>query len=175
MYWVQLDTQKNHLDITKKQVFLIGNLDNTEPFSNLGIPIHNPDAQYDDYALYLATLSDFARYSCSNVLITPDSTLEELTDFFKNNIDHVINAVIFVFDFKDGRTFSLIRHIRHLGYTDNIIVAGNYGLDQAAYYYKSGASGFLVQEHQLDTIKKTLDDLKSGHLGISAHSLPMFQ
>ncbi|MDO4896465.1 MAG: DUF934 domain-containing protein [Moraxella sp.] len=111
----------------------------------------------------------------AHALITADTTIDELNQYFPKYNDHINLLVIYVEDFKDGRTFSLIRCLRNLNYQKDIIIAGNYGLDQAGYYHKSGATGFLVQDKQLDTLLTTLNDLKSGHLGKSVNGLPMFQ
>lgn len=110
---------------------------------------------------------------CHTVILTADNS--------PNDIEKLVNdfgfydIVFFVQDFKDGRTFSLIRHLRNLSFFGSIYLLGNYGLDQANYYLKSGATGFFVKDEQLDTLLKTLDDLKSGHFGQSAKALPMFQ
>lgn len=119
----------------------------------------------------LDELSNFHQ-ECHTVVLTADN--------LPNDIEKLVNAfelddiVFFVQDFKDGRTFSLIRHLRNKGFDGDIYLLGNYGLDQAGYYHKSGATGFFVKDEQLDTILKTLQDLQSAHFGQSAKALPMF-
>lgn len=107
------------------------------------------------------------------LLLTADDSFENIKK--KGDITHVNNFLIYVKDFKDGRTFSLIRQIRKENQSAQIFVGGLFGLDQANYYTKSGATGFFVQDEQLQTILKTLKDLKSGHSGQSVGVLPMFQ
>ncbi|USZ15053.1 DUF934 domain-containing protein [Moraxella sp. FZLJ2107] len=77
-------------------------------------------------------------------------------------------------DFKDGRVFSLIRHARHKGFAGEIIVAGDFALDQANYFVKSGATAFLVEEAKLATLTKTLQDLATGYDGETISRLPLF-
>ena len=54
----------------------------------------------------------------------------------------------------DGRIFSLIRHTRHQGFQGEIIVGGEFALDQANYFVKSGATAFLVDETNVETLTK---------------------
>ena len=66
------------------------------------------------------------------------------------------------------------RHARHKGYTGEIIVAGEFALDQANYFVKSGADAFVVADDQVATLSKTLTDLATGHNGESVNRLPLF-
>ena len=125
-------------------------------------------------AIHLALFDEFDNFTnqTQNILLTADNTPDEIDELVKKSLD---KAIFFVKDFKDGRTFSLIRYLRNKGFDKEIYVLGNYGLDQANYYLKSGATGFFVKDEQLDTLLKTLNDLKSGHFGNSVNKLPMFQ
>ena len=49
----------------------------------------------------------------------------------------------------DGRIFSLIRHTRHQGFQGEIIVGGEFALDQANYFVKSGATAFWSMKPML--------------------------
>ncbi|MCL1623467.1 DUF934 domain-containing protein [Moraxella sp. Tifton1] len=130
--------------------------------------------EHAEDTLDLALLDEFDKLASrtKNILLTADNTTDEIDELLKKPID---KAVFFVKDFKDGRTFSLIRYLINKGFDKEIYLLGNYGLDQANYYLKSGATGFFVKDEQLDTLLKTLSDLKSGHFGQSAKALPMFQ
>lgn len=57
----------------------------------------------------------------------------------------------------------------------NIYVAGSFGLDQANYFIKSGANGFMISNDKIQILKKTICDLQTGHLGDSAGELPIFR
>ena len=71
--------------------------------------------------------------------------------------------------------FSLIRHTRHQGFQGEIIVGGEFALDQANYFVKSGATAFLVDETNVETLtKKTLQDLATGYDGKAVSHLPLF-
>lgn len=131
-------------------------------------------SQSDDFLIELVLFDELAQFGQSQTaLFTADNSLDELEVFV--NTHQGYDVVFFVADFKDGRTFSLVRHLKNMGFNGRIFVLGNYGLDQAGYYHKSGATGFFVQDGQLDTITKTLNDLKTGHFGNSVNKLPMFQ
>lgn len=139
----------------------------------------NPIMQFmaneqNDNTINLVLFDEFNEFisQTKSVLFTADNTPDEIDELVQKPIE---SLVFFVKDFKDGRTFSLIRYLRNKGFDKEIYVLGNYGLDQANYYLKSGASGFFVKEEQLDTLLKTLEDLKSGHFGQSVAGLPMFQ
>ncbi|MDO4450774.1 MAG: DUF934 domain-containing protein [Moraxella sp.] len=133
---------------------------------------HEQTAHFLKTAVLFDELENFNQ-ECHTVILTADNS--------SNDIEKLVNdfgfydIIFFVQDFKDGRTFSLIRYLRNLSFFGSIYLLGNYGLDQAGYYFKSGATGFFVKDEQLDTLLKTLDDLKSGHFGQSAKALPMFQ
>lgn len=83
--------------------------------------------------------------------------------------------VFVVANFMDGRVFSLIRHARHHGFQGEIIVGGEFALDQANYFVKSGATAFLVNEANVETLTKTLQDLATGYDGESVNRLPLFR
>ena len=99
-------------------------------------------------------------------------------DTTPNDIESAIahqNCLIFlVANFMDGRIFSLIRHTRHLGFQGEIIVGGEFALDQANYFVKSGATAFLVDETNVETLIKTLQDLATGYDGKAVSHLPLF-
>lgn len=82
--------------------------------------------------------------------------------------------VFVVANFMDGRVFSLIRHARHQGFQGEIIVGGEFALDQANYFVKSGATAFLVDETNVETLTKTLQDLATGYDGKAVSHLPLF-
>lgn len=166
MHLVQFD-DKGHL-VTKTAYFADGQL------KTGNLPQTTDEGQF---FASLTALSDIQPNDKNDhhAQITADTSIDELNQYFPKHNDQIRLLVVCVADFKDGRTFSLIRHLRNLNYQNAIIVAGNYGLDQAGYYHKSGATGFLVSSKQLDTLLTTLNDLKSGHLGKSVNSLPMFQ
>lgn len=106
-----------------------------------------------------------------SVLLSADNHLSDL-----DNLPKSVQTVIFyVADFKDGRVFSLVRHLKQTGFKGDIWIAGEFSLDQSGYFYKSGATGFIVQDNQLATLKNTLADLKTAHFGQSVNSLPMFR
>lgn len=105
--------------------------------------------------------------------LTADDGIEELGVALGQHTPSVI--VVYVADFKDGRVFSLVRQSRHLGFDGEILVIGEFGLDQASYFKNSGVTGFLVHQERLDTLTKTLNDLASAHKGISAGALPLFR
>lgn len=128
-----------------------------------------------DRAIVLSFLDEFDDFSheTGDIILMADNSLDELDNFLLSK--EIDRAVFFVKDFKDGRTFSLIRYLRNKGFDKEIYVLGNYGLDQANYYIKSGATGFFIKEEQLETLLKTLEDLKSGHFGNSVNQLPIFQ
>lgn len=103
--------------------------------------------------------------------LTADTTPDEI----ESAVADAPNSLLFnLADFKDGRVFSLIRHARHKGYTGEIIVAGEFALDQANYFVKSGADAFVVADEQVATLNKTLTDLATGYNGESVNRLPLF-
>lgn len=102
--------------------------------------------------------------------LTADNTLEDITAA----IGEQSVLVFHVSNFADGRVFSLIRHARHQGFTGEIVVAGDFALDQANYFVKSGATAFLVTQDKVATLCKTLQDLATGYDGESVSRLPLF-
>ncbi|MDO5650508.1 MAG: DUF934 domain-containing protein [Moraxella sp.] len=141
------------------EVPLIDNIKKTDDITQAGIVL----VSYDDFM----QLSDTQKTTVY-LLLTADDIGRHL------ELSHLNGIVIYITDFKDGRVFSLVRHIRQVSDV-NIIIAGEFGIDQAAYFYKSGANGFIIDDNQIETIKNTLNDLKTAHFGQSASSLPMFR
>ncbi len=107
------------------------------------------------------------------LLLTADDSKDNI--YANSNLKQAKNIFFYVRDFKDGRVFSLIRQIRKINQSADILVGGEFGLDQASYYHSLGASGFVVDDDKVDILLHTLTDLKSAQQGISAHSLPMFR
>lgn len=115
-----------------------------------------------------------------SIAISEEELAAALTaDTTPDEIEAIVAAapkslLFYLADFKDGRVFSLIRHARHKGYTGEIIVAGEFALDQANYFVKSGADAFVVADDQVTTLNKTLTDLATGYNGESVNRLPLF-
>ncbi|UNU74209.1 DUF934 domain-containing protein [Moraxella nasovis] len=107
------------------------------------------------------------------LFLTADTTFEKLQDLIINGDNTPL--IFYIKQFTDGRVFSLIRHCRQKGYQGQIIIIGQFAADQAGYFVKSGASGFVVADGQADTLTLTLKDLQTAHVGLSANQLPMFR
>ncbi|WP_294035411.1 DUF934 domain-containing protein [uncultured Moraxella sp.] len=103
--------------------------------------------------------------------LTADTTPDEIDSAVADTPSSLLFNLA---DFKDGRVFSLIRHARHKGYTGEIIIAGEFALDQANYFVKSGATAFVVADEKVATLTKTLSDLATGYNGESVNRLPLF-
>lgn len=138
-------------------------------------PIENSDSELigfnaGDDADYQITPFNHINDNSLSVLLTADNSMADL-----DNLPKSVQTVIFyVADFKDGRVFSLVRHLKKT-FVGDIWIAGEFSLDQSGYFYKSGATGFIVQDNQLMTLNNTLADLKTAHFGQSVSSLPMFR
>ncbi len=103
--------------------------------------------------------------------LTADTTPDEI----ESAVADTPSSLLFnLADFKDGRVFSLIRHARHKGFAGEITVTGEFALDQANYFVKSGATAFVVADEQVATLTKTLSDLATGYNGESVNRLPLF-
>lgn len=126
-------------------------------------------------ALYLAELPVWtqARAEQASVLpvLTADSSLKDLDLALQIGSDALC---FFVADFRDGRSFSLIKHLRHLGFGGEIWVMGDFALDQANYFVKSGVDAFLIPKDQELILQKTLKDLASAYDGNLVAALPLF-
>ena len=138
-------------------------------------PIEESDSELIGFnagndADYQITPFNHINDNSSSVLLTADNHLSDLDNLPKS----VQTVVFYVADFKDGRVFSLVRHLKKT-FVGDIWIAGEFSLDQSGYFYKSGATGFIVQDNQLATLKNTLADLKTAHFGQSVSSLPMFR
>lgn len=116
--------------------------------------------------------STFSPTAPVSLLLTADSTVDELCAIIAKQ--PIANAVVYVADFKDGRVFSLVRGLRLAGFAQDILIAGKFGFDQASYFYKSGASGFVIAEEKFELLSHTLGDLKSAYEGRSVSRLPLF-
>lgn len=121
--------------------------------------------------ILLSTPSDY--HETHGLLLTADSTTEEVQSVL--DTAPITVFVVYVADFKDGRVFSLVRQLNKLCEQAKIIIAGEFGLDQASYFYKSGANAFVVPVDKVATLKSTLSDLQTAHTGTSANALPMFR
>lgn len=116
---------------------------------------------------------DFLGKADDYLLLTADDSVACVQAVL--DVANLKNVVMYVQDFKDGRVFSLIRQIRQINLQANIIIAGEYGLDQSSYFVKAGASGFLVSDDKIQTLKHTLGDLKTAQSPKSLQALPMFR
>ncbi|AKG19781.1 hypothetical protein AAX09_05495 [Moraxella bovoculi] len=119
----------------------------------------------------LSTPTDFR--DTRGLLVTADNTIKEIESVLDEALINLF--VVYVADFKDGRVFSLVRQLRQLREHAEIIIAGEFGLDQASYFYKSGANAFAVRPELVTTLKTTLHDLKTAHAGTASDALPMFR
>lgn len=122
---------------------------------------------YKDARTESITLDEAVVSAALNADTTPDE-IEAIVAALPKSL------LFYLADFKDGRVFSLIRHARHKGYIGEIIVAGEFALDQANYFVKSGADAFVVADDQVATLSKTLTDLATGYNGESVNRLPLF-
>ncbi|MFB6349717.1 DUF934 domain-containing protein [Moraxella sp. ZJ142] len=102
--------------------------------------------------------------------LTADSTPDDIETAIKADAPLLFSVA----NFMDGRVFSLVRHARHKGFGGEIIIAGDFALDQANYFVKSGVDAFLVDAEQVPTLTKTLQDLATGYDGESVSRLPLF-
>ncbi|WP_323842695.1 DUF934 domain-containing protein [Moraxella sp. Pampa] len=149
--------------------FLITSLKD-KPSEYLGFDMNALKAHDQGKGTSLSTPSDY--HDASGLLLTANDTIETVKAVL--NQTSIKLFVVYVLDFKDGRVFSLVRQLRQLDTQARIIVAGEFGLDQASYFYKSGADGFVVSPERITLLKSTLNDLKTAHAGTSANALPMF-
>lgn len=84
-------------------------------------------------------------------------------------------VVIHISAFADGRGFSLAEHLRLEGYTGEIRLSGEFGVDQFAYYQRSGVDSYLIADDKAsDNMFATFNHLASAPAGKSVSSLPMF-
>lgn len=61
--------------------------------------------------------------------------------------------------FTDGKVFSLSKQLRYLGFTGDIIVSGNFIVDQVGYLSQCGVSTFIVNdEKQREETERLLAD-----------------
>lgn len=55
-------------------------------------------------------------------------------------------------NFMDGRAFSMVKRLRAQGHQGDIIICGDYLLDQLDYYIRVGATGFTTDHHNAQSI-----------------------
>ncbi|OOR90694.1 hypothetical protein B0181_04550 [Moraxella caviae] len=165
---ITVDSGAN-LHQSQSEFFLISSSDEAPALA--GFELGQIRERGEGNSTLLSTPDDF--HDTRGVLLTADSTIEDVENITDQALVNLF--VIHVANFVDGRVFSLVRQIRALRAHAEILIAGEFGLDQAAYFYKSGANGFIVHEPKIDTLKHTLADLKTAHQGTSAAALPMFR
>lgn len=168
MQIISLDSKAN-IHESVGEFFLISSADEAPAYAGFDIGIIKERA-YGDSTL-LSTPNDF--HETRGLLLTADNAIDEVKEVLEEALVNLF--VVYVSDFKDGRVFSLVRQLRQLSEQAEIVIAGEFGLDQAAYFYKSGANAFAVASERISTLKNTLNDLKTAHAGISAGALPMFR
>lgn len=165
----------NHTtEVSQKCFYLLGDRSDGLVFHGFDVA----DSHHDNEGSYLCLFDkDNTSIKSQSVLLTADTTADELDLLIKNHLLEIKSVYFYVADFKDGRVFSLIKYLRNQGYDKQnaIYVCGEFGLDQANYFVKSGANGFVVSDDKVATLKHTLTDLQTGHFGQSANSLPMFR
>ncbi|WFF39383.1 DUF934 domain-containing protein [Moraxella nasibovis] len=165
---ISLDSDAN-LHESVGEFFLITSAEEAPEYAGFDIGVIKARSQGD--STLLSTPNDY--HDTRGLLLTADSTVSEVQAVLDQALVNLF--VIYVADFKDGRVFSLVRQLRKISEQAEIIIAGEFGVDQAAYFYKSGANGFAVSSDKVVTLKSTLDDLKTAHAGTSAGALPMFR
>ncbi|MDO4441190.1 MAG: DUF934 domain-containing protein [Moraxella sp.] len=165
---ISLDSEANTHE-SVGEFFLISSADEAPSYASFDIGVIKERAHGS--STLLSTPSDF--HGTRGLLLTADNTIDEIKDVLDEALINLF--VVHVSDFKDGRVFSLVRQLRQLSEQAEIVIAGEFGLDQAAYFHKSGANAFAVAPERVDTLKNTLDDLKTAHAGTSASALPMFR
>lgn len=107
---------------------------------------------------------------------TPDdANIAQLDALLKADIT-VDLVLLYVPAFAYGRAFSLAQHLRLEGYKGEIRLAGDFGLDQLAYYNRSGVNTYLVADEKIGSdFFNAFDDLKTAADGQSVADLPMFK
>ena len=58
--------------------------------------------------------------------------------------------------FMDGRGFSIVKRLRTQGHQGDIIICGDYLLDQLDYYLRVGATGFTTDHYDAQSIVDNL-------------------
>lgn len=165
---ISVDSHANVHESTA-EFFLISSSADEPNYAGLGLGKINERG--DGNSTLLSTPTDFR--DTRGLLVTADNTIKEIESVLDEALINLF--VVHVADFKDGRVFSLVRQLRQLREHAEIIIAGEFGLDQASYFYKSGANAFAVRPELVTTLKTTLHDLKTAHAGTTADALPMFR
>lgn len=160
--------------IDQKTFYLLGNTADEWAFDGFKSGADDDKGKGVYVALFNQETIDKTLLAHQAVLLTADNTPDDI-DVLKPYFATLQAVYFYVADFKDGRVFSLVKHLRNQGFDADIYIAGEFGLDQANYFVKSGASGFIVNDDKIDTLKHTLKDLKSAHFGQSVSALPMFR
>lgn len=126
--------------------------------------------------LYIAPLAHLPQAQAQNTaavpLLSADATIDEIEQLSSGEAQ---TLAFLVSDFRDGRTFSLVRHARHQGFGGEIVIIGDFALDQANYFVKSGVDAFIVPTDQVATLTNTLQDLASAYHGDVVSALPLFR
>ena len=97
--------------------------------------------------------TEFAQERTACTIIVENTDLDEV-------VTNAPSAVLIeVPAFTDGKVFSLSKQLRYLGFTGDIIVSGNFIVDQVGYLSQCGVSTFIVNDdEQHELVKRLLSD-----------------
>ena len=84
--------------------------------------------------------TEFAQESMACTIVDENTNLNELVASAPSAV------LIEVPAFTDGKVFSLSKQLRYLGFTGDIIVSGNFIVDQVGYLSQCGVSTFVVND-----------------------------
>ncbi|WP_298637003.1 DUF934 domain-containing protein [uncultured Umboniibacter sp.] len=101
----------------------------------------------------------------TNILISTEfaqrssasAAIDENTDLIALVANAPSSVIIEVPVFTDGKVFSISKQLRYLGFTGEIIVSGNFIVDQVGYLSQCGISTFLVNnKDQQEEVERLL-------------------
>lgn len=105
-----------------------------------------------------------------------DTLLQATKDKDRDLLHNLDLIVLYQPTFADGRTFSQARHLRQQGFTGEIRITGDFGLDQVVYLKRAGVDSFIIPDEKLnDNINSLFGVLASSYDGSVASQLPMFR
>lgn len=172
MILLKTDITQNNISDLRLYAPNLSDDEKTALSEQIALPLSDDRVKNDNGIIAILPKDFTDEQSDEYLLLTADDNEDELAEHL--DIKKLTNILIYVKDFKDGRVFSLIRQIRQVNTSATIIVSGEFGLDQSSYFVKSGATGFVVDDDKVDTLKHTLSDLKSAYNGQSVRALPIF-
>lgn len=105
-----------------------------------------------------------------------DDLLQACKDADRTLLHNLDLIVLYQPSFVDGRSFSQARHLRQQGFTGEIRITGDFGLDQIAYLKRAGVDTFVIADDKLtENIEFLFSALPSSYDGSVASQLPMFR